>query len=227
MFSLIVRRYDMLNRLLSLGRDRAWRNELVRSLADPAFCKGLDLCCGSGDVASALLKTKKSLDLLVAADFALPMCLAAREKISSRPPGLAPVSLACADGLVLPFADSAFDFVTVAFGVRNFEFFYKGLAEIARVIAPGGKVAILEFAPPKGFLLNLQYRPYLKIALPLAGRLLAGAGGAYSYLSTSIESFLLPETMLQALENAGFRSPVAKKLSLGVTWLYTAERATQ
>ena len=85
-------------------------------------------------------------------------------------------------------------------------------------------MAILEFAPPEGLLLNLLYRPYLKIALPLAGRLLAKAEGAYCYLSTSIESFLSPEAMLQALAGAGFRDLAAKKLTLGVTWLYTARR---
>jgi demethylmenaquinone methyltransferase/2-methoxy-6-polyprenyl-1,4-benzoquinol methylase len=223
MFGLIVPSYDMLNRLLSLGRDRAWRAELARSLDEPAFCKGLDLCCGTGDAASALLKRGKSLELLVAADFALPMCLAARDKLC-RSPGPAPVSLACADSLELPFADRSFDFVSVAFGVRNFDNFCRGLCEIARVTAPGGKVAILEFAPPEGLLLNLLYRPYLKIALPLAGRLLAKAEGAYCYLSTSIESFLSPEAMLQALAGAGFRDLAAKKLTLGVTWLYTARR---
>ncbi len=227
MFGSIVARYDRLNRLLSLGRDRAWRAELVRSLDVPALCRGLDLCCGTGDVASALCKAKKNLEVLVAADFALPMCLAAREKISSRLPGPARVSLACADGLALPFADGVFDFVTVAFGVRNFENLHQGLAEIARITAPGGRIGVLEFAPPKGFLLNLLYRPYLKIALPLAGRILAGTSGAYRYLSTSIESFLTPEAMLQALANAGFRNPVSKKLTLGVTWLYTARRCRE
>jgi len=223
MFGQIVRRYDMLNNLLSLGRDRAWRAALARSLADPALCKGLDLCCGTGEVAAALLKAKKNLEFLVAADFALPMCLATKDKLS-RFPGPAPVSPACADSLALPFVDGSFDFVSVAFGVRNLENLFLGLTEIARVTAPGGKVAILEFAPPKGFLLNLLYRPYLKIALPLAGKLLAGAGGAYSYLSTSIESFLAPEAMLQALAEVGFSDPEARKLTLGVTWLYTARR---
>jgi len=223
MFSRIAARYDRLNRILSLGRDRAWRAALARSLDINTPCRRLDLCCGTGDVASALLDTKKDIELLVAADFALPMCLAAREKLSCSS-GRERLEAACADSLELPFADSAFDFVSVAFGVRNFEFFHKGLAEIARVTAPGGRVAILEFAPPEGFLLNLLYRPYLKIVLPLAGRMLAGAGDAYSYLSTSIESFLTPEAMLQALADAGFRSPEAKKLTLGVTWLYTARR---
>jgi demethylmenaquinone methyltransferase/2-methoxy-6-polyprenyl-1,4-benzoquinol methylase len=223
MFGSITHCYDMLNRLLSLGRDKAWRAALAQSLDDSLPGKGLDLCCGTGDVAAALLERSKSVDLLVAADFALPMCLAAKDKLS-RSHGKAPVSVACADSLELPFADRSFDFVSVAFGVRNFEIFYKGLSEIARVTAPGGRVAILEFAPPKGFLLNLLYRPYLKIALPLAGKVLAKSEGAYCYLSTSIESFLAPEAMLQALTSAGFREPAAKKLTLGVTWLYTARR---
>jgi len=227
MFSRIVRRYDLLNRILSLGRDRVWRAALVRSLDDPALCKGLDLCCGTGDVASALLERGKGLELLVAVDFALPMCLAAREKISSRLACPARVSLACADGLALPFTHGVFDFVTVAFGVRNFENLLQGLAEIARITAPGGRIGVLEFAPPQGSLLRFLYRPYLKIALPLAGRILAGAGGSYRYLSASIESFLTPEAMLQALAEAGFQNPVARKLTLGVTWLYTAERSTK
>lgn len=219
MFGRIAERYDRLNRVLSLGRDVHWRRRLAGSLAGLGFRNGLDLCCGTGDVSLELTRHLDGLELLAAADFSLPMCRLARART-----GGTPVAVACADGLALPFPDRAFDFVSVAFGVRNFEDLAAGLAEIARVVRPGGRVSILEFAPPTGLFLRLFYRPYLRLAVPLAGRLLAGSAGAYHYLSTSIQSFLTPEQMLEALARAGFSDRGAQRLTLGVTYLYTGIR---
>jgi len=224
MFGSIVGRYDLLNRLLSLGLDRKWRAALARSLKAQAPGTVLDLCCGTGDLGLAVLEHAGEAELLVAADFSLPMCRAARSKLSSFSLGGPAWACACADSLRLPFADRVFDSVSVAFGVRNFEDMDQGLAEIFRVTRPGGSLYILEFAPPEGFLLRTLYRPYLKLVPPLLGRLVAGAGVAYSYLSSSIESFLRPEAMLKALASCGFQNPKAAKLTLGITYLYTARR---
>ncbi|OGG02247.1 MAG: hypothetical protein A3F83_15245 [Candidatus Glassbacteria bacterium RIFCSPLOWO2_12_FULL_58_11] len=224
MFGGIVERYDLLNRLLSLGRDSYWRRELTRALQVDEPRQALDLCCGTGDVALSLLKSLPGLERLVAADFVLPMCAAAAGKLRARYPEPGVSSLACADALRLPFGTETFDIVSVAFGVRNFENLERGLAEIARVLKADGRVGILEFAPPEGRLLRLVYRPYLRLFPPLLGKLLAGAEGAYGYLSASIQSFLRPSSMLAALEKAGFHDPHARKLTLGVTYLYTASR---
>lgn len=221
MFDRIVGRYDLLNRLLSGGRDRAWRRALRRAVAGAGPDRGLDLCCGTGDVALELARGLGPGLSLVAADFSTRMCTAAAEKFSRHHYAL---SVCCTDGLCLPFGDKKFDFVSVAFGVRNFEDLPHGLEEIARVIRPGGMVAILEFAPPSSRLLRALYKPYLSLAVPLAGKLVAGDSGAYSYLSSSIQSFLSPERMTSSLIEAGFRRPHAQKLTFGVAYLYTATR---
>lgn len=222
MFSRIVRRYDMLNRILSLGLDRKWREILVLAMADQAPRRVLDLCCGTGEVSLALLDKNRGMELVVAADFSLPMCQAAKQKFSHRFPASYAWSLACADSLRLPFSDCTFDSVAMAFGARNLENLDLGLSEIARVIRPGGHVSILEFAPPDSFPLKILYHPYLRMIPPLLGRILAGDRGAYAYLSTSIESFLPPHEMLAALQKNGFKACRAAKLSLGITYLYTA-----
>ena len=226
MFDSVVGRYDLLNRVLSLGRDRSWRRALGKSLRPDQGCCGLDICCGTGDVALRLLEDSRENGRieLVAADFSPAMCRAAKEKITSRYHGTSPWSTACADALRLPFADASFDFATVAFGVRNFENLETGLAELARVIRPSGTLALLEFAPPRGLILKSLYRPYLAIVPPVLGRLLASSPGAYRYLSTSIESFLEPAQVTAALEDAGFDNPEAVKLTFGITCLYTARR---
>jgi demethylmenaquinone methyltransferase / 2-methoxy-6-polyprenyl-1,4-benzoquinol methylase len=221
MFDRIVGRYDLLNTLLSAGRDRAWRQALRRAVAERKPAVGLDLCCGTGDVALELKRGVPGLELLVAADFSFPMCREASRKFArcNNPP-----ATCCADGLLLPFADQSFDFVSVAFGVRNFESLNAGLAEIARIIRPGGMTAILEFAPPRGRFLKALYKPYLSMAIPLAGKIVSGDSGAYQYLASSIQSFLPPEQMTECLLGAGFQDPKVHKLSFGVTCLYTASR---
>jgi len=224
MFSGIVKHYDLLNRLLSMGRDRKWRRALVNSLGSSQEGFWLDLCCGTGDVAHTLLEAKQKQNLVAAVDFSMPMCRAAKEKLTLSNPGSSGWSVACADALNLPFAGGVFDCVTVAFGVRNFAKLKPALAEIARVTKAGGRLGVLEFAPPEGALLRLLYRPYLQLVPPLIGKVVAGNPAAYSYLSSSIESFLRPEAMLEALESAGFQNPRARKLTLGVTYLYTAQR---
>ncbi len=223
MFDNIVERYDLLNRLLSLGQDRRWRRSLVRSLAD-ARGPALDLCCGTGDVSLELLRRAPHLAPVVAADFSGPMCVSARRKLAALAPEDARWSVARADALGLPFADRSFGAASVAFGVRNFADMGRGLSELHRVLAPGGHLAVLEFAPPQGAFLRAVYRPYLRLAVPLAGRVLAGSGAAYGYLSSSIQAFLSPGRMLAALAAAGFTRVEAWPLTFGVTCLYTARR---
>lgn len=223
MFDKIVEPYDRLNRVLSLGLDRRWRRVLVDSAAG-CGTPVLDLCCGTGDVALQWLLRAPGNQPLVAADFSGPMCEAAARKLERRAPDGSRWEVVRADGLALPFAGRSFRAVSVAFGLRNFEDLGRGLAELHRVLDKGGKLAVLEFAPPRGAFLRALYRPYLSLAVPLAGRLLAGSGAAYGYLSSSIQSFLGPEQMSAAIVSAGFVQVKARPLTWGVTFLYTAVR---
>ncbi len=223
MFDKIVEPYDRLNHVLSLGLDRRWRRILVDSAAGSGS-PVLDLCCGTGDVSLQWLLRAPQNRPLVAADFSGPMCEAAARKLKSRAPAGNRWDVVRADGLALPFADRSFRAVSVAFGLRNYEDLGRGLAEIHRVLDMGGRLAVLEFAPPRGAFLRTLYRPYLRLAVPLAGRLLAGSGPAYGYLSSSIQAFLAPEQMSAAISAAGFVQVEAKPLTWGVTFLYTAVR---
>ena len=223
MFDRIVGRYDLMNRVLSFGQDIRWRKELSRQLNSER--KVLDLCCGTGDVARQLLKDHHGRINLVAADFSTAMCTAARDKIAGAPKAYRDSfsAVAAADALHLPFENNSFDFVSVAFGVRNFEDLEAGLKDIARVLNPGGKIAVLEFAPPEGFFLRSIYLPYLSKIPSLLGKILAGDSGAYNYLSDSIKGFLPPDKMKLQFKNAGFVNFSAQKLTVGVTYLYTGQ----
>ena len=224
MFDSVADRYDLLNRVLSLGRDIYWRKALAKELAPRGDCRALDICCGTGDVALSLLRGSEGNLELTAADFSTSMCRAAREKILHRYRGSSRLLVTGADALRLPFGDAAFDFATVAFGVRNFEDLQAGLAELARVIRPAGQLGILEFAPPRGALLNTLYRPYLSTVPPVLGKLLACSAGAYRYLYDSIRSFLEPAELSDALSSAGFENIRCRKLTFGITCLYLARR---
>lgn len=223
MFDRIVGRYDLMNRVLSFGQDIRWRKALSKQLNSEQ--RILDLCCGTGDVAMQLLKDHHGRVTLTAADFSTAMCTAARDKIAGAPKAYRDsfLAVAAADALRLPFRDNSFSFVSVAFGVRNFEDLSAGLKDIARVLSPGGKLAVLEFAPPEGFFLRSIYLPYLSKVPALLGRLLAGDSGAYNYLSDSIRGFLPPDKMKLEFEGAGFENFAARKLTLGVTYLYTGK----
>jgi demethylmenaquinone methyltransferase/2-methoxy-6-polyprenyl-1,4-benzoquinol methylase len=215
MFSRIAPRYDFLNHLLSLRRDVAWRRLVASRIAaaDPATV--LDVCAGTGDLALALPDGRA-----VGVDFCLPMLALARSKADRRRRHL---PLVAADALRLPVADGAVDAVTVAFGVRNFENLGAGLAELVRVLRPGGILLVLEFSRPRGPL-----APFLawwtRTVPPRIGRLLSGDPEAYTYLPTSVSSFMEGETLCRKLENAGLERVAKRSLTGGVASLYEGLR---
>ncbi len=218
MFGRISHRYDLLNRLLSLGRDRAWRVRLARRVADGGGGRVLDVCTGTGDVALALDGASEVLGT----DFCLPMLRIAHLKAESAGRRL---PLFAADALQLPLADGVFDAVTVAFGVRNFERLAAGLAELIRVLRPGGTLAVLEFSRPRGPLGPLLGW-WAREVPPRLGRLLSGDDEAYSYLPASVDSFPDTGEMCRSLAGAGLIGVRAQRLTGGVATLYDGRRAS-
>ena len=214
-FARIASRYDMANHLLSGGCDVLWRLKAADRVQKWQPRTILDLATGSGDLARTLQRACPGA-LLVGADFCEPMLQVARNKEIPR--------LAVADALQLPFADGAFDAVTVAFGLRNMASWTHALSEIQRVLAPGGHLLILDFGLPKPPLLAL-YRFYLHNVLPYIASILTGERSAYDYLADSIEAFPNADAMCTRLEAAGYRDAHYTPLLGGITALYTATRS--
>ncbi len=222
MFAGVAPRYDLLNRVISARRDVAWRRLTAAALGLPAGSRVLDLCCGTGDQA---LADRDAGYAVVAADFCLPMLALARGKYASdraeaaarRPSGLA------GDTLALPFPDRSFAGATVSFGLRNLEDLDAGLGEIVRVLEPGGRVAFLEAAVPRGWL-RRPYLFYFTRLLPAIGRALSPRGSAYSYLPASVLDFPDRADLVERMEGAGLVAGGWRPLSAGAVCLYTAHR---
>lgn len=222
MFAEISPRYDFLNHLLSLNIDRGWRRRAVRELALRPQSRVLDLCTGTADLALELAGAVRGPEgFVVGTDFTPEMLRIGERK--RRKAGVERLTLLAADALALPFPDSCFDAVTVAFGIRNVCSLEGCLAEMKRVLRPGGQVAILEFSPPQRGVLRKGFELYFHGALPAIGRLFTGSS-AYSYLPRSVGEFPGVERFAQVLSDAGFEAVRWKKLTLGVAVLHLARR---
>jgi demethylmenaquinone methyltransferase / 2-methoxy-6-polyprenyl-1,4-benzoquinol methylase len=233
MFSRIAPRYDLLNHLLSLRFDVAWRKRLARRFRSvpvrPGACV-LDLCCGTGDLALALAAEIGAAaanaappPTILGADFARPMLLCAREK-SGRGSRPAAIQFLEADALALPFADGTFDLVTTAFGFRNLANYAGGLAEFHRVLRPGGSLAILEFAEPESVLFGRLFQFYFHRVLPKVGGIFSGHAQAYDYLPSSVARFPRPAELAALMERSGFAEVRVERWTRGIVALHTARR---
>jgi demethylmenaquinone methyltransferase/2-methoxy-6-polyprenyl-1,4-benzoquinol methylase len=209
MFGAIAPRYDLLNGLLSLGTDRSWRRRTCDALGIAPGELAADLCCGTGDLALAVAGRGATV---IAADFSREMLSIARGKGVAR--------LAEADCLRLPFRGASFDLATVAFGVRNLADLKAGLREILRVLRPGGRVGILEFATPPGPLFRRIYFTYLRWIVPSLGAVVSGRRSAYAYLASSIQEFPDQPEMEAILRGAGFTSVRHLDFARGIAALY-------
>jgi demethylmenaquinone methyltransferase/2-methoxy-6-polyprenyl-1,4-benzoquinol methylase len=223
MFDAIASRYDLLNRLLSAGFDRRWRSRAVRSLQLTGRESMVDICTGTCDVALTAVDAAPGAERVLGVDFSGEMLRLGARKLEAR--GRAGrIALARGDATRLPLRTASQDAATVAFGIRNVEQPERGLAEMHRVLRPGGRMAILEFSIPASRLVRAVYLPYFRYVLPRVGGLVSGHGAAYTYLPASVGGFIAPEVMLEHLRACGFQEPLARPLSWGIVMLYTAEK---
>ncbi len=198
MFDRIAPRYDLLNRVMTAGLDRRWREAAAAAADLAAGESGLDICTGTGDLAFALQRRVTASGRVVGVDFAENMLERARAKAVGRGQ---PVAFVQADALALPFSDGEFDAATVAFGIRNVSDLDAGIAEMARVVRPGGRVVILEITTPRH--LRRFYRLWFDRVVPLLGKLLGRDGAAYGYLPASVKRFPEPPQLAAAMGRAG------------------------
>lgn len=222
MFDAIADNYDPMNRLMSLGNDKAWRREAIDSLKGCAPKRILDVATGTGDLA-IMANERLCPDSVVGIDISEGMLNVGRKKIADM--GLDDViELRVGDSTALEFADGSFDAVTVAFGVRNFENLAKGLSEMCRVLRPGGVAAILELSEPSNWFLKLGYKFYTKVVIPVFAKLLSKDTQAYVYLPQSIEAFPQGEEMKALLKNCGFSEVKVQTFTLGTCSFYYAKK---
>lgn len=223
MFDAIASSYDLLNTVLSAGLDRRWRAAAIRSLGLTGTERVLDVCAGTADMCLGAAKATPGAARVVGVDFAGAMLAKGHQKIGTA--GLAgTVQLVRGDAMHLPVASSTVDAATIAFGIRNVQGTAEGLAELGRVLRPGGRLAILEFGLPQAPGLKQLYEWYFLSVLPRIGRMISKHGGAYTYLPASVGAFPYGDDFVGLLRQAGFADAKASSLTLGVVYLYTARR---
>jgi demethylmenaquinone methyltransferase/2-methoxy-6-polyprenyl-1,4-benzoquinol methylase len=218
MFSGIAKRYDLLNHLLSGNIDKRWRRIVTTRVRDKISgnARVLDVACGTGDLAVALFENTGAR--VVGTDFCRPMLKIAASKTAQRIP------LIEGDALDLPFRDGSFEAVTIAFGLRNLASVEGGLAELRRVLKPGGWLAVLEFSRPANAMLRPLFGLYFTRVLPLMGGLISGSRSAYTYLPASVQKFPDQEQLSLLMQQAGFEQVQFENLTGGIAALHMGRR---
>ena len=219
MFNNISKTYDFLNHFLSLGIDIIWRKKAINELKKDQPQLILDVATGTGDFAFealSILKPKK----IIGVDISQGMLDIAQQKITKRNAG-DKFEVKLGDSEKLPFDANEFDAVTVAFGVRNFENLAAGLADIYKVLKPGGKAVVLEFSKPKAFPIKQLYNFYFAYITPGIGKIFSKDVRAYSYLPESVAAFPDGDKFIDLMHKAGFKNTKHRPLTFGICSIYT------
>jgi demethylmenaquinone methyltransferase/2-methoxy-6-polyprenyl-1,4-benzoquinol methylase len=220
-FAGIAGRYDLFNKLSSLGIDRSWRRRTVEAARLKAEMRVLDLCSGTGDLALALSR-QGCAESVVATDFTPEMLAVAEEKARQQSSNATSVTFELADAQSLPFPDESFDVVTVAFGVRNLPDRPANFREVLRVLKPGGRYVICEFSRPTFAPWRWLYHVYLRFVIPAIGGALTHDRASFVYLNDSIRRFPRQPALAAELRAAGFRAVSWKNLTGGIVALHVA-----
>jgi demethylmenaquinone methyltransferase / 2-methoxy-6-polyprenyl-1,4-benzoquinol methylase len=218
MFGRIAPRYDLMNRLISLGQDQAWRRFLVGKLNLPADGHLLDIASGTGDIAFEVRRNFPNAEV-IASDFALPMMQVGKERGMGKT-----VSWSAADALNLPFPDASFDAITSGYLFRNVPDIGRALAEQLRVLKPGGWMATLDTTPPQNKLLKPFILMHLKYVIPTLGKLVAPDPDAYAYLPASTLRYKTPADFAELMGKAGFGSVQYKQFMFGTMAVHWATK---
>ena len=223
MFDAIAKRYDLLNHVLSIGLDVRWRARAIREAALAPDARVLDLCTGTADFAIAAVHAAPRARVL-GVDFAAAMLGFGLGKLRARALDRQ-ITLVRGDATAIPVASGWADAATIGFGIRNVAQPEAALAELARVIKPGGRLVILEFGEPIIPGIRAMYNWYFRVVLPQLGRLVSKHQSAYSYLPASVGTFPAPPLFAATISSHGFTAVRAVPLSLGIVYLYIATRA--
>ena len=221
MFDNIAWRYDFLNHFLSFGIDRRWRGRAIHILSQVSPESILDVACGTGDLSIEALKLKPRK--IIGVDISEGMLAKGREKLVRKNLEKS-ITLVYGDSEALQFDDKVFDAAMVAFGVRNFENINQGLAEILRVLKPGGLLVVLEFSKPQSLFFKKIFNFYFFRILPFMGRLFSKDASAYSYLPESVNNFPDRIDFLDIMRNVGFTDTCFEELTMGIACLYYGKK---
>ncbi|MGA2174310.1 MAG: ubiquinone/menaquinone biosynthesis methyltransferase [Verrucomicrobiota bacterium] len=223
LFDAIAPRYDLINDLQSFWLHRRWKKLLVEMAAVQPGEKALDLCCGTGDIAFALRAAGAEV---VGLDFS-PAMLAVAEKRAKNPPAAPsapPLRFMSGDAMRLPFGDASFDIVTIGYGLRNLESWERGLAEMARVARPGGRLLALDFGKPEGWLWRRLYFSWLRWAVPLFGRIFCRDSATHAYIYESLQDYPAQRGVAEKMAALGCRDIRVRNLLGGAMSIHFARK---